>query len=81
MNSFTRYSGSRCEIDLGPQCRTDSCLNQGVCQESPDGDSIYCSCKAGFFGDRYIGNSLFHGRVYLVHINQLHAFHLLTICS
>ncbi|OQR79147.1 protein crumbs-like, partial [Tropilaelaps mercedesae] len=48
-----RFSGTRCEIDKGPQCRPETCLNQGVCQESADGDTIYCSCKAGFYGDRY----------------------------
>ncbi|XP_022665182.1 protein crumbs-like isoform X3 [Varroa destructor] len=47
-----RYTGARCEVDQGLQCRPEFCLNHGTCQESSDGDIMYCSCKAGFYGKR-----------------------------
>lgn len=46
----SRYKGKNCEIDTGPPCRSNPCLNNGVCIEDNRGDYT-CNCeKTGYFG-------------------------------
>lgn len=44
-----RYSGNNCQLDNGPPCNSDPCLNGGHCEETKQGDYV-CTCSQGYYG-------------------------------